>query len=143
VLKPTPLISIPCEPIALPTPAEVSALLRDFAAPLLYVDRAGPADIDTLKTAIMLAMICWNVPVYEATHRGMYSRGERTLTEIKEQVPRRVVKALDRLIETRKTRFAELPYLVVAEVLGTHPSNASIVAEARWATLGRTQADAC
>jgi hypothetical protein len=142
VLKQAPQLTIPPEPIALPDPHAVAALLRDFAAPLLYVDKSGPMNIDTLKTTIMLAMICWNVPVYEATQSPMFQRGERTLQQIKAQVPARVNKALDQLIESRKTTFADRPFLVIAEVLGTHPNDASIVAEARWATSKFPQADA-
>ena len=142
VLKQAPQLTIPPEPIALPDPQAVAALLRDFAAPLLYVDKSGPMNIDTLKTTIMLAMICWNVPVYEATQSPMFQRGERTLQQIKAQVPARVNKALDQLIESRKTTFADRPFLVIAEVLGTHPNDASIVAEARWATSKFPQADA-
>jgi hypothetical protein len=144
VLKQAPLLSIPPEPVALPDPQTVSALLRDFAEPLLYVDECGPTHmtIDTLRTTIMLAMICWNVPVYEATHSAMFARGERTLSQIKAQVPQRVIKALDQLLEARKTTFADRPFLVIAEVLGTHPSDASIVAEARWATASQAHTQA-
>ena len=142
MFKQAPLLTIPAEPIALPDPQSVAALLRDFAAPLLYIDRSGPLNIDTLKTTIMLAMICWNVPVYEATQSAMYERGERTLSQIKAQVPKRVTKALDQLLVSRKTTFADRPFLVIAEVLGTHPNDASIVAEARWATSNAPQADA-
>jgi hypothetical protein len=142
VLKQAPPLTIPPEPIALPDPQTVAALLRDFAAPLLYIDRGGPLNIDTLKTTIMLAMICWNVPVYEATQSPMYERGERTLNQIKAQVPERVTAALDQLIESRKTTFADRPFLVIAEVLGTHPNDASIVAEARSALSSFPQADA-
>jgi hypothetical protein len=135
VLKQSPLLTIPEEPVTLPEPNAVAALLRDFAAPLLYVDQSGrgPLNIDTLRTTIMLAMICWNVPVYEATHSQMFRRGQRTLSQIKAQVAPRVIKAIDELLETRKTTFADRPFLVIAEVLGTHPSDASIVAEARLA----------
>ena len=42
----------------------------------------------------------------------------------------------------RKTTFADRPFLVIAEVLGTHPNDANIVAEARWATSNSAQADA-
>jgi hypothetical protein len=142
VFKQAPLLTIPAEPTALPDPQSVAELLRDFAAPLLYVDKSGPHNIDTLKTTIMLAMICWNVPVYEATHSAMFARGERTLSQIKAQVPPRVTQALDQLLQSRKTTFADRPFLVIAEVLGTHPNDASIVAEARWATSSSAHADA-
>ena len=142
MLKQAPLLTIPATPIALPDPQTVAALLRDFAAPLLYVDKCGPLNMDTLRTTIMLAMICWNVPVYEASHSPMFERGERTLSQIRAQLPRRVSKALDQLLESRTTTFADRPFLVIAEVLGSHPNDASIVAEARWVTSSSAQADA-
>ena len=55
---------------------DVSAMLREFATPLLYIDGSGPADIDTLRTTIMLAMICWNVPNRPSVRRP--SRAART-----------------------------------------------------------------
>lgn len=109
----------------------VSALVREFAMPLLYVDPDGPSDIETVRTSVMLAMICWNLPVYEAQGSSLYAQGKRTLEAVAEQVPRRVAHALQKLIADRKSKLASMPFLVLVEVKGTTPENATIVAEAR------------
>jgi len=128
--KPQPLEISP-DPGAVPDTLEVSALIRDFAEPLLYADPAGPADVETIRTAMMLAMMCWNLPVYEATGSPLYAQGMRTLDAIMERVPAVVGTKLRKLIEDRKNRFASVPYLVIVEVTGTTLKNATIVAEAR------------
>jgi len=128
--KPQPL-EISSDPGAVPDTLEVSALIRDFAEPLLYADPAGPADVETIRTAMMLAMMCWNLPVYEATGSPLYAQGVRTLDAITERVPAVVGVKLRKLIEDRKLRFASVPYLVIVEVTGTTLKNATIVAEAR------------
>jgi hypothetical protein len=115
----------------LPEPAEVSELLRDYAQPLLYADPAGPADVDTIRTAMSLAMMCWNLPVYEAIGSPLFAQGMRTLDAIMERVPAAVASNLRRLIDDRKTKFAELPFLAWVEVSGTTLTNATILAEAR------------
>jgi hypothetical protein len=116
---------------AVPAADDVSELLRDFAEPLLYVDPAGPSDIETVRTAMMLAMICWNLPVYEREASPLYAHGKRTLDAIAEQVPTSVAATLRKLIEDRKTKLASMPFLVLVEVKGTTPGNATITAEAR------------
>jgi hypothetical protein len=125
------LLEINIDPAAVPESLEVSALIRDFAEPLLYADPAGPADVETIRTAMMLAMMCWNLPVYEATGSPLYAQGVRTLDAIIERVPPVVAAKLKKLIEDRKTRFSSAPYLVLVEVTGTTLKNAEIVAEAR------------
>lgn len=115
----------------LPAPDEVSRLLRDYARPLLEADPAGPADIETIKTSMMLAMICWNLPVYEAQGNALYAQGVRTLDAVMTRVPPAVAATLRRLIEDRKQLLAAHPFLVLVEVTGTTPENAAIVAEAR------------
>jgi hypothetical protein len=128
--KPQPL-EISTDPGTVPDSLEVSAMIRDYAEPLLYADPAGPADVETIRTAMMLAMMCWNLPVYEAIGSPLFAQGVRTLDAITERVPRVVAVKLRKLIEDRKTRFAEVPYLVLVEVTGTTLKNATIVAEAR------------
>ena len=125
------MLQISAEPGALPAPDSVSGLLREFAEPLLYADPAGPNDLDTVRTALMLAMICWNLPVYEALGSPLYAQGLRTLDAVEQQVPRVIASTLRRLIQDRKTKYAEHPFLVVVEVQGTNLKDATIVAEAR------------
>ena len=116
---------------AIPDSEKVSELLRDYAQPLLYADPAGPADIDTIRTAMSLAMICWNLPVYEAMGSPLYTQGVRTLDAIIARVPGAVASNLKRLLDDRKTKFGSLPFLALVEVTGTTPENATIIAEAR------------
>jgi hypothetical protein len=116
---------------ALPDAAEVSKLLRDYAQPLLYADPAGPADVDTIRTAMSLAMICWNLPVYEANASPLYQQGMRTLEAIMARVPGQVAASLRALIDARKTTYAAHSFLVVVEVTGATLEQATIVAEAR------------
>ena len=114
----------------LPSPDRVSELVRDFAQPLLYIDPAGPADIDTIRTAMMLSMICWNLPVYEATGNPLYAHGKRTLAEVAQAVPSAVAAQLRVLVRERKASYPELPFLVSVEVTGSSPESARIVAKA-------------
>jgi predicted dienelactone hydrolase len=81
------LLQIRAEPAAWPEPDRVSELLREFAEPLLYADPAGPSGLDTVRTALMLAMICWNLPVYEALGNPLFAQGVRTLDAVEQQVP--------------------------------------------------------
>jgi hypothetical protein len=126
-----PPLKITEEPFVIPESAKVSEMLRDYAEPLLYADPAGPADVETIRTAMQLAMICWNLPVYEAIGSPLYGQGVRTLDAIMTRVPSAVASNLRRLIEDRKTKFAALPFLALVEVNGTTLENATITAEAR------------
>jgi hypothetical protein len=126
-----PPLKITEEPFVVPESTKVSEMLRDYAEPLLYADPAGPADVETIRTAMQLAMICWNLPVYEAIGSPLYGQGVRTLDAIMTRVPSAVASNLRRLIEDRKTKFAALPFLALVEVNGTTLENATITAEAR------------
>lgn len=118
-------------PEALPSPQEVSELLREYAQPLLYADPEGPTDIDTIRTAMMLAMICWNLPVYEASGSPLFEQGTRTLEKVMKNVPSVVAARLQRLVEERKTKFGDYAFLALVEVEGTTLQNAKIVAQAK------------
>jgi hypothetical protein len=124
-------------PHALPESSEVSELIRDYARPLLYVDSDGPADMDTFRTSMMLAMICWNLPVYEAAGHPLYAQGIRMLEAVEKRVPAVVAAKLRALIEARKSAHAALPYLVNVEVTGSTLRDARIVAEARLLPAAR------
>jgi len=130
-MKASPQLQIPAEPFALPDPASVSEVFREYAEPLLYIDPAGPADLQTMRTSLGLAMICWNLPVYEAIGSPLYAQGMKTLDKIKAQVPAPVATCLQRLLEDRKTKFAQWPFLTTVELLGDDVQSALIAAEAR------------
>lgn len=121
---------------ALPDSHTVSALMREYAEPLLYADPAGPADLETMRTSLMLAMICWNLPVYEAAGHPLYEKGVQTLDKVRRNVPRHVASALQLLVEKRKQSYAAAPFLISVDVTGTTPEDASIVAHARLVRSG-------
>jgi hypothetical protein len=118
----------------LPEPEQAAELFRAFAQPLVYVDPAGPADIETLRTALMLAMMCWNIPVFEAQGSPLFEQGMRTMREVVKGVPSIVATTLRELIETRITTHARLSFLLLVEVTGTSLETASIVAQPRAPT---------
>jgi hypothetical protein len=125
----------PKTPAAKPAPQDtVSETIRRFAEPLVYLDPAGPADIETLRTALVLAMICWNLPVYENSNERLYTHTKKALDASLDLVPARVRTCLHQLIADRKSKFANVPFAVLVEVHGTSLEDARIVAEARQAT---------
>lgn len=60
------LIKIPLEPGCKPVPAKVSEVILEFAQPLMEFGEDGPPDIQTMRNIMMLAMVCWNVPIMES-----------------------------------------------------------------------------
>jgi hypothetical protein len=125
------LLKLPTEPGALPEPGKVSEMFREYAEPLLYADPAGPSDVDTIRTVMNLAMLCWNLPVYEALGNPLYVSGTRTLDQIIERVPSIVASKLRKLVKDRKTKFAHISFLVTVDVTGATLEDATIVAQAR------------
>jgi len=124
-------------PSALPDSRTASALMREYAEPLLYADPAGPADLDTMRTSMMLAMICWNLPVYQAVGHPLYEKGVQTLDKVMRSVPRSVASTLRLLLDQRKQSYADAPFLISVDVTGTTPKNALIVAHARLVRGGQ------
>ncbi len=73
------LYKIPLDPGGSPEPGKVSEMFLDFAQPLLEIDEDGPANMEALRSVVMIAMTCWNLPVMEAqkaaesaASRGMF-----------------------------------------------------------------------
>jgi hypothetical protein len=126
--------------LAMEMSEEISETIRMFAQPLLYLDPAGPADIETLRTAMMLAMICWNLPVYENTNARLYVHTKKALDAALNLVPVSVRACLHRLVDDRKSRFGEIPFAILLEVQGSNLDDARIVAEAKFTRPQRTSA---
>jgi hypothetical protein len=112
------------------TSEAMSETIRAFARPLLYLDPAGPADIETLRTSMMLAMICWNLPVYENTNARLYAHTKKALDAALHLVPAAVRACLHRLVDDRTTKFGEVPCAILVEIHGSSLDDARIVAEA-------------
>jgi hypothetical protein len=111
--------------------AKASELFRAFAEPLLYVDPAGPSDLETLQTSVALAMMCWNLPLFETTQPNLFARTKQTLKDAMQMVPTKVATCLRQLIKARASQLADAPFLVTVEVQGTSLADARIVANAR------------
>jgi hypothetical protein len=125
--KPLPgLLRKPIEPGGPWEPGKISEMIIDFAGPLLEAD-GGPPDMESLRNLIMLANICWNVPVLEKRNDPELARH----LHLFEQIPEPVQGMLRTLMHDRRTRFGAVPFLVVATVKGTSLDNAVIRAEAR------------
>jgi hypothetical protein len=105
----------PAAPISMETSEAMSETIRAFARPLLYLDPAGPADIETLRTSMMLAMICWNLPVYENTNARLYAHTKKALDAALDLVPAAVRACLHRLVDDRTTKFGEVPCAILVE----------------------------
>lgn len=120
------LLRKPIEPGGAWEAGKISEMIIDFARPILEAD-GGPPDIESLRNLILLANICWNVPVLESRKDPELERHLYLLDEI----PEPVRGMLRQLIEDRKTRFGAVPFLVVATVKGTSLNEAVIRAEAR------------
>jgi hypothetical protein len=107
---------------------KISELMLDFAAPLIELDPAGPPDVDAFRTIMMIATLCWNIPVYEARGNTKLVRDTR---EGLRQLPFVIQHIANAMIEDRKGRFGNIPFLVIASVSGTSLDNLKVRAEAR------------
>lgn len=91
----------------------------------------GPPDIQSLRTVMTLAAVCWNLPIMVAKKDAEAAATQQMFDNAMAQVPRPLGQVLLGMIEDRKTRFGAVPFYVVPHVEGTTPKNARIVAEAR------------
>ena len=58
-------------------PGKISEMILDFAAPLLDVAPGGPANIEGLRAAMKIAMVCWNLPAYQDAKHPLGVEGQR------------------------------------------------------------------
>jgi hypothetical protein len=113
-------------------PGKISELIWEFARPLR--DEAGePRNIDDLRNVLTLATLCWNLPLFERDGVPELADMQASFQGTLGSVPEAVAGLLRRLVEERKTRFAEIPFYIVAEIRGTTLDDCSVHAEARQA----------
>lgn len=124
--SPPGLLKKPIEPGGSWKAGKISEMIIDFARPLLEVE-GGPPDIDALRNIILLANICWNVPILEQENDPELARHLHLIDEI----PEPLQQLLRQMIRDRKTRFGAVPFLVFANVTGTSLDDAAVQAEAR------------
>lgn len=119
------------DPGGRPEPGKVSEMFLDFAQPLLEIDEAGPANVEALRSIVMIAMICWNLPVMEAQKAAESAATRGMFDTVMAQMPSPIRTVLNQLISERTTRFGEIPFFLNVFVKGTSLQTVRIVAEAR------------
>ncbi|GMV17311.1 MAG: hypothetical protein AMXMBFR56_55350 [Polyangiaceae bacterium] len=82
----------------------------------------------------MLATLCWNLPVFEKTGNPQHHELQQQFDTSLKTMPEPFMSLLHQLVEDRKTKFAQIPFWVIAEVRGTNLDDATVYAEARQAT---------
>ena len=97
-------------------PLKLSALMLEFAAPLLHLNPGGPRDMHEFRYMLQLAALCWNAPVYAA-------RGEHLLMRSVEGVlssaPPEIASRMREMLVERMDRHGHLAFPVVVKVGGT------------------------
>ena len=112
-------------------PGKVSEMILDFAEPLLNLEPGGPPDIKLLRNVLMMAELCWNLPVFETMDGGAYANHKKGFDAVVQAAPGPIANRLRQLIQDRKTRFAGVPFLVTVRVEEDAANNARVIAEAR------------
>jgi len=125
------LVKIPLEPGSLPEPGKISEMIMEFAQPLMEWDQGGPPDIQAVRNVMMMAMVCWNVPIVRDKANTEAANAQRMFDTAMSQMPEPLKSVLLAMTEDRKTRFGAVPFSVIVHVEGTSLDDLSIVAEAR------------
>lgn len=76
-------------------------------------------------------MVCWNLPVLQRKQLQEWDEHRRHFDSVIAASPEPVGSTLLGLVESRKTTFAQVPFMVLVEVRGTSLDNCTIYAEAR------------
>ncbi len=111
---------------------KISELIVDFARPLLDV-AGGPRSIQDVRHVMLLASLCWNLPVFEQARAPEWGELLELFDEALRSVPEPGPGLLRRLVAERQHRLAHIPFAVMVEVRGTSLDDCRIHAEAREA----------
>lgn len=124
------LRKIPLDGPADLSPAKFSEMIQEFAQPIFDL-MGGLRTIDQLRSGLNIAVLIWNLPVFEQTkspHLQDYLAAyEKMLAAVPEEG--RVV--LRQLLDDRRDRFRLVPTFVFVTVEGDTLDNAKVIAEAR------------
>jgi len=105
-------------------------MILDFARPLL--DAMGqPGSVEDLRAAFELVTTCWNLPVFEREAPAVAIEHRRHFDSVVASFPELLSSVLLGLVESRKTTFGQIPFMVLVEVRGTSLDNCTVYAEAR------------
>jgi len=107
-------------------PAKVSKMMLEFAEPLLQLE-PGPRTSEHLQNVMQLASLCWNARLYEELGDDRIMRAvEVALARAADELRG----ALERMLQDRRTRFADVPFAVIADVTGETADEVIVTAKA-------------
>jgi hypothetical protein len=111
-------------------------MILDFARP--FLDAIGqPRNIDDLRAAFELVTICWNLQMLERASPDEAAAHRQQFDSVVAAYPEPLSSALLGLVESRKTAFGQVPFMVLVEVRGTSLDDCTIYAEARGSGSGQ------
>jgi hypothetical protein len=108
---------------------KISETLIAFAQPLVQA-LEGPPSIEQLRSIMTLAMIAWNLPVYERIGDPEGVAMREMFNDAIAQVEPEVRQVMSDLMYARLTRFAHDPRLALVEIREVGHGEASVVATA-------------
>jgi hypothetical protein len=108
-------------------------MFLEFAQPLLDLDPSGlPQDLQSMRSVLEIAMLCWNVPVMERFSSGTTGlHARREIDRAFQHAPAAVREAIRERLHARTTQFGVVPVYLLVRLEGTDLANARLIAEAR------------
>ena len=111
-------------------------MILDFARP--FLDAVGqPRSIEDLRKAFELVATCWNLPVFEREVPAEAAEHRQNFETTVASFPEPLSSALLSLVESRKTTFGQIPFMVLVEVRGSSLDDCTVYAEARGDEAGQ------
>ncbi len=107
-------------------PAKVSAMMLEFAEPLLQME-PGPRTSERLRHIMQLASVCWNARLYDELGEGLFMRA---VEDAMARASAELRGALECMLQDRRTRFADVPFAVIADVTGETADEVIVTAKA-------------
>jgi hypothetical protein len=111
-------------------PAKVTALIVDFARPLLQTG-GGPRTIQDVRNIMLLASVCWNLRVFERAQAPEFDELKELLDVALSAMPEPGPSLLQQLMAEREASFERNPFAVLVDVRGTSLDDCRIRAEVR------------
>jgi hypothetical protein len=111
-------------------------MILEFARPFLSA-MGQPRNIDDLRAAFELVTVCWNLQVLERESPDEAAQHRQHFDSVVAAYPELLSSALLGLVESRKTAFGQIPFMVLVKVRGTSLDDCTIYAEARGSSGGQ------
>jgi hypothetical protein len=111
-------------------------MILQFARPFL-VAIGQPRNIGDLRAAFELVTVCWNLQVLERESPDEATAHRQRFDSVIAAYPEPLSTALLGLVESRKTAFGQIPFMVLVEVRGTSLHECAVYAEARRSGSGQ------